>query len=132
MLAGLFGTSADQLLGLLNNQLRQCIGNDTCCAPATAALSALLAGLQETAITNRCRQLKERTSSVNQLNLSSYHETGILPNPTQQPMTSTSNLNEEIARLAEPYKRFLCSLESDIERAANVYRTSASEFHSLT
>ncbi|TGZ70048.1 hypothetical protein CRM22_003395 [Opisthorchis felineus] len=126
MLAGLFGTSADQLLGLLNNQLRQCIGNDTGCAPATAALSALLAGLQETAITNRCRQLKERTSSVNQLNLSSYHETGILPNPTQQPMASTSNLNEEIARLAEPYKRFLCSLESDIERAANVYRTSAS------
>ncbi|KER26461.1 hypothetical protein T265_06314 [Opisthorchis viverrini] len=123
MLAGLLGTSADQLLGLLNNQLRQCIGNDTGCAPA---LSALLAGLQETAMTNRCRQLRERTSSVNQLNLSSYNENGIVPNLTQQAMASTSNLNEEIARLAEPYKRFLCSLESDIERAANVYRTSAS------
>ncbi|KER19909.1 hypothetical protein T265_15431, partial [Opisthorchis viverrini] len=122
MLAGLLGTSADQLLGLLNNQLRQCIGNDTGCAPA---LSALLAGLQETAMTNRCRQLRERTSSVNQLNLSSYNENGIVPNLTQQAMASTSNLNEEIARLAEPYKRFLCSLESDIERAANVYRTSA-------
>ncbi|CAH8480732.1 unnamed protein product [Dicrocoelium dendriticum] len=115
LLASLLGTGQQQEMASEEveeqNDVHQAVSN---------TLNCLLSSFQDH---GRARQVRDQALHSSKLT----GETRDITNCTSVfQQHSTSNLCKELAYLAAPYQRLLRSLENDIDRAANLYRNSAS------